>query len=71
MTVPDAPTLDLTTGMTLEACVLPTVAPTNWRVVIGKDVDQYYLMASLNATVPTVGGTCVSGGTGISRRQVR
>ncbi len=61
VTVPDAPALDLTTGMTLEAWVFPTVAPTNWRAVVGKDTDRYYLMASGNTNTPTVGGTWVSG----------
>ncbi len=61
MTVPDAPVLDLTTGMTLEAWVFPTVAPTNWRAVVGKDTDRYYLMASGSSSTPTVGSTWVSG----------
>ena len=61
VTVADAPSLDLTTGMTLEAWVLPTVALSDWRAVIDKDVDRYYLMASSNANVPNVGGTWVSG----------
>ncbi len=60
VTVPDAPVLDLTTGMTLEAWVFPTVTPTNWRAVVGKDIDRYS-MASGNTPTPTVGGTWVAG----------
>ena len=66
MTVPDAPVLDLTTGMTLEAWVFPTVAPTDWRAVVGKDIDRYYLMASGSSNTPTMGGTWVSGNQNLS-----
>src|SRR5262245_21130959 len=31
VTISDAPSLRLTTGMTLEAWVFPTTAPTGWR----------------------------------------
>lgn len=62
VTVPDSPSLDLTSAMTLEAWVFPTVAPSNWRAVVGKDVDRYYLMASSNGNVPAVGGTFSVGG---------
>ncbi len=56
--VPDAPSLDLTTGMTLAAWVNPTVAQTGWRDVIFKAVDMYYLEASSDiANVPGAGGT--------------
>src|SRR5947207_11028385 len=46
VTVPNAASLGLTTGMTLEAWVYPTATPTGWRAVIDKNVDGYYLMAS-------------------------
>ena len=46
VTIPDSASLDLTNAMTLEAWVYPTVAPAEWRAVIAKDVDSYYLMAS-------------------------
>ena len=62
VTVPDATSLDLTTGMTLEAWVYPTVALSGWRGVIGKDVDRYYLMASSGGNVPAAGGTWVGSG---------
>jgi hypothetical protein len=33
VTINDAPSLHLTTGMTLEAWVFPTATPTGWRAV--------------------------------------
>ncbi|MGH8897606.1 MAG: fibronectin type III domain-containing protein, partial [Egibacteraceae bacterium] len=59
--VPDALSLDLTTGMTLAAWVYPTVAATAWRDVIFKAVDMYYLEASSdNGGRPGAGGTFAS-----------
>ena len=46
VTVPDASSLDLTTGMTLEAWVKPSVVNTGWRDVIYKGNDIYYLEAT-------------------------
>ena len=58
VTIPDSASLDLIDAMTLEAWVYPTVAPAEWRAVIAKDVDRYYLMASSdNQNRPAVGGT--------------
>src|ERR1043166_9522274 len=45
VTIPATASLNLTTGMTLEAWVYPTATPTGWRAVIDKNVDGYYLMA--------------------------
>src|SRR5205809_1846264 len=57
VTVPNAASLGLTTGMTLEAWVYPTATPTGWRAVIDKNVDGYYLMASSDqGNRPAVGG---------------
>ena len=57
VTAPNAASLGLTTGMTLEAWVYPTVAPTGWRAVIDKNVDGYYLMASSDqGNRPAMGG---------------
>src|SRR5882762_4851371 len=42
VTVPNAASLQLTTGMTLEAWVFPTATPTNWRAIVDKTVDGYY-----------------------------
>jgi len=62
VTVPNSASLQLTSGMTLEAWVFPTVTPTNWRAVVDKNVDGYYLMASTNAgNRPGVGGTWTGG----------
>src|SRR5262245_15881255 len=46
VTIPDTSSLRLTTAMTLEAWVYPTVKPTGWRTVVEKNVDGYYLVAS-------------------------
>ena len=55
--VPDANSLRLTTGMTLEAWVKPTTVTNNWRDVVYKGNDNYYLMAtSTNAGRPAAGG---------------
>src|SRR6266853_2099906 len=62
VTVPDAASLQLTTGMTLEAWVFPTATPTSWRAIVDKTVDGYYLMASTDqGDRPSVGGTWVGG----------
>ena len=54
--VPDAASLHLTTGMTLEAWVNPTTVNGNWRDVIYKGDDNYYLEAtSTNASKPDAG----------------
>ena len=46
VTIADAPSLRLTTSMTLEAWVDPSVVDANWRDVIYKGNDNYYLMAT-------------------------
>ena len=62
VTVPNAASLQLTTGMTLEAWVFPTTAPTGWRAIIDKNVDGYYLMGSTdNGNRPGAGGTWTNG----------
>ncbi len=56
VTIPDAAALHLTTGMTLEAWVNPTTVNGNWRDVIYKGNDNYYLEAtSTNASKPDAG----------------
>ena len=60
-TVQNAASLQLTTGMTLEAWVYPTATPSSWRSVVTKNVDSYYLMASGSNNLPTAGGTWASG----------
>jgi hypothetical protein len=62
VTVNDAASLDLTSGMTLEAWVYPTAPMTGWHGVLGKDVDIFYLMASSATDTPAIGGTFTVGG---------
>ncbi len=61
VTVPDAASLDLTTGMTLEAWVNPTAAPA-WGAVVAKETtgDQNYgVFATAGAGLPA--GAIISG----------
>jgi hypothetical protein len=54
--VPDAASLHLSGGMTLEAWVNPSTVNGNWRDVIYKGNDNYYLEAtSTNASKPDAG----------------
>lgn len=63
VTVADSNSLDVTSGMTLEAWVYRTGALTGWQAIVAKDVDGYYLMASSDQSdVPAGGGTFTSGG---------
>ena len=61
VTVPDAPSLDLATGMTLEAWVYPIVTLTGWRTVIqkeepdGPDGVVYFLEANSDVNQPATG----------------
>jgi PKD repeat protein len=55
VTVNDSASLDLTTGMTLEAWVYPTATPINWQVIIMKERSggsAYYLAANSNTNQP-------------------
>lgn len=52
ITIPDAPALRLSTGMTLESWVYPLTADYVWRDIIQKGDDNYYLMASTEAGTP-------------------
>ena len=57
VTVNDSASLDLTTGMTLEAWVYPTVGGNVWRDVIYKGPnDVYYLEGSSDSGAPATGG---------------
>jgi hypothetical protein len=59
VTIPDSPLLRLTTGMTLEAWVNPVTVDRNWRDVVYKGNDNYYLeaMSARNPAAPVGGGT--------------
>ena len=61
VTVPDAPSLRLTTAMTLEAWVFPTQVTNAWRDVIYKGDDNYYLMATTTPSSRPMGGGFFSG----------
>ena len=62
--VPDAASLHLSTGMTLEAWVNPASVASAWRDVIYKGNDNYYLEGSSDhGGVPAAGGTFGGGGT--------
>ena len=62
VTIPDAASLHLSSGMTLEAWVNPSTVNANWRDVIYKGNDNYYLSAtSTNASLPDAG--MIAGGT--------
>jgi hypothetical protein len=61
VTINDSNSLDLTTGMTLEAWVYPTVTPSGWRTIVDKSTDIYYLMASSGQNTPAVGATFAAG----------
>src|SRR5437660_2297637 len=62
--IPNSASLQLTTGMTLEAWVNPSTVDAAWRDVIYKPNDNYYLEAtSTNGSKPAGGGTFGGAGT--------
>jgi chitodextrinase len=55
--------LNLTSGMTLEAWVYPTASQTGWRTVMQREVDAYFLNASTSAgALRPGGGATINGG---------
>jgi chitodextrinase len=63
--IPDAASLHLSSGMTLEAWVNPTVVNNAWRDVIYKGNDNFYLMGTTTPSgMPAGGGTF--GGTNVN-----
>jgi len=62
VTVADSASLDLTSGMTLEAWVYPTSTGAAWKDVLYKSVDMYYL----NGASPQSGGAPAAGGSFIA-----
>ena len=56
VTIPDAASLDLTTGMTLEAWVDSIGTNTSWRDVVYKGDDNYYLSGSSDQSNHPAGG---------------
>ena len=61
VTVPSAASLQLTTGMTLEAWVYPTTVNKQWRDVLYKGNDDYFLMATSTASTRPVGAGTFAG----------
>jgi hypothetical protein len=58
ITIPNSASLQLTTGMTLEAWVNPSTVSSAWRDVVYKGNDNYFLEAtSTNGGKPWAGGT--------------
>jgi hypothetical protein len=58
VSVNNSASLQLTTGMTLEAWVKPSVVTSAWRDVIYKGNDNYFLMATSDrSSMPVGGGT--------------
>jgi chitodextrinase len=58
VTVSNSASLDLTTGMTIEAWVNPSVVNSAWRDAIYKGKDNYYLeVTTTSGSAPGVGGT--------------
>ena len=65
VTIPAAASLNLTTGMTLEAWVRPGATLTNWRAVMvkeGSGYALYYLYASSSYANRPAGGGFIGGG---------
>jgi hypothetical protein len=62
VSIPDAPSLDLTSAMTLSAWVNPSGGLSGWSNVIKKEVDSYFLSAHTPNGGPgggaTIGGSC-------------
>ena len=61
VTIPNAPALQLTTAMTLEAWVNPTTVTGGWRDVIYKGYDNYLLMGMSGSGSPPAGGGLFAG----------
>ena len=59
--IADAVSLDLVSGMTLEAWVQPTIVPAGWSTIVHKETDAYYLAAGSVSNVPAAGGTVGAG----------
>jgi len=61
VTVADSPSLRLTSGMTLEAWVNPSVVSNAWRDVMVKGNDDYYLMATSGQNSRPAGAVTIGG----------
>jgi glucose/arabinose dehydrogenase len=55
--VPDANSLDLTNGLTIEAWVFPTTTLSSWKAIAQKETDAYFLNANTGTNKVGMGGT--------------
>jgi chitodextrinase len=63
VTIPDAPSLHLTTGMSIEAWVNPSVAASDWKDIVYKANDNYYLEGATPGGRPAIGVTIAGSAT--------
>jgi hypothetical protein len=61
--IPSAASLNLSSGMTLEAWVYPTAVQSSWRAIMHKERDAYYLHASSPGGPMLPAGGAILGGT--------
>jgi len=54
--IPSSASLNLSTGMTIEAWVYPSATQSGWRTIIQREVDAYLLHASSNSALRPAGG---------------
>ncbi len=64
--ISNSASLQLTTGMTLEAWVNPTTVTSAWRDVMMKGKDNYYLEATSSKSSKPVGGGKIGGTTNVN-----
>ena len=64
VTIPNASSLQLSSGMTLEAWVNPAAVSSTWRDVIEKGNDNYFLMATSDHSSAPGGGGIIGGSYG-------
>ena len=61
VTIPNSSTLQLSSGMTLEAWVDPTTVSSAWRDVIEKGNDEYFMMGTTDHGSAAGGGGIIGG----------
>jgi fibronectin type 3 domain-containing protein len=54
--IPGSSSLNVSSGMTLEAWIYPTVTQSGWRTILQREVDAYFLNASTDAGPLRPGG---------------
>jgi fibronectin type 3 domain-containing protein len=64
VTIPNSSSLQLSSGMTLEAWVNPTTVSSAWRDVIEKGNDNYFLMGTTTQSSDAGGGGIIGGSYG-------